>query len=108
MCYYFFTPEVRYEWETTLESMNVVEVIEKDKTLVFHQIHKRVWPAAQRDALFWSHMEQMESEGKAGGDQLGPPVSGDLCSTWMVCNKSCDTPEIPVSSILDPFSCGEP
>ncbi|XP_003739870.1 collagen type IV alpha-3-binding protein [Galendromus occidentalis] len=103
MCYYFFAPEVRYEWETTLESMNVVEVIEKDKTLVFHQIHKRVWPAAQRDALFWSHMEQMDKECKASGDQLGPPVSGDLCSTWMVCNKSCDTPEIPVGRCLRVF-----
>lgn len=103
MCHYFFAPEVRYDWEPTVETMKVVEVVETSKTLVFHQIHKRVWPAAQRDALFWSHIEQMAGEGVEAeqveqfGEPLGPPVSGDLFNTWMVCNKSCDQPEIPVS-----------
>ncbi|XP_023947703.2 ceramide transfer protein [Bicyclus anynana] len=55
MCHYFFNPQYRYEWETTLETMNIVEAISSD-AIVFHQTFKRIWPASQRDALFWSHV----------------------------------------------------
>ncbi|XP_028044137.1 collagen type IV alpha-3-binding protein isoform X1 [Bombyx mandarina] len=55
MCHYFFNPRYRYEWETTLEQMTIVEEISSD-ALVFHQTFKRIWPASQRDALFWSHV----------------------------------------------------
>ncbi|XP_060805571.1 ceramide transfer protein isoform X1 [Amyelois transitella] len=55
MCHYFFNPRYRYEWETTLENMTIVEEISSD-ALVFHQSFKRIWPASQRDALFWSHV----------------------------------------------------
>ncbi|CAH2089676.1 unnamed protein product [Euphydryas editha] len=55
MCHYFFNPRYRYEWETTLETMNIVEAISSD-AIVFHQTFKRIWPASQRDALFWSHV----------------------------------------------------
>ncbi|XP_049876913.1 ceramide transfer protein [Pectinophora gossypiella] len=55
MCHYFFNPRYRYEWETTLENMTIVEEISSD-TMVFHQTFKRIWPASQRDALFWSHV----------------------------------------------------
>ncbi|XP_022837316.1 collagen type IV alpha-3-binding protein isoform X1 [Spodoptera litura] len=57
MCHYFFNPRYRYEWETTLETMTIVEEIASD-SLVFHQTFKRIWPASQRDALFWSHVRQ--------------------------------------------------
>ncbi|OQR74757.1 collagen type IV alpha-3-binding protein-like [Tropilaelaps mercedesae] len=110
MCHYFFAPEVRYDWEPTVETMKVVEVVETAKTLIFHQIHKRVWPAAQRDALFWSHIEQMAGAGVESeqqveqfGEPLGPPVSGDLFNTWTVCNKSCDQPEIPAGRCVRVF-----
>ncbi|XP_059059634.1 ceramide transfer protein [Achroia grisella] len=55
MCHYFFNPRYRFEWETTLETMNIVEEISSD-AMVFHQTFKRIWPASQRDALFWSHV----------------------------------------------------
>ncbi|CAH2042548.1 unnamed protein product, partial [Iphiclides podalirius] len=55
MCHYFFNPRYRYEWETTLETMTIVEEVSSD-ALVFHQTFKRIWPASQRDALFWSHV----------------------------------------------------
>ncbi|OTF82566.1 goodpasture antigen-binding protein-like protein, partial [Euroglyphus maynei] len=48
VCHQFFSPDVRFDWENTLDSMKVVENINPN-TLVFHQIHKRVWPAQQRD-----------------------------------------------------------
>ncbi len=47
--------EVRTEWEHTIETMRVLEEVSPD-TMVFHQTHKRIWPAAQRDSLFWSHI----------------------------------------------------
>jgi collagen type IV alpha-3-binding protein len=56
MCHYFFDPKYRNDWETTLEECNILESIAPD-TLVFLQTHKRIWPANQRDALFWSHMK---------------------------------------------------
>ena len=58
LCHYFFGPEYRMEWETTVEEATVLEKIAPD-TLIFLQLHKRVWPAAQRDALFWSHMRHI-------------------------------------------------
>ena len=60
------------EWETTLEQATVLEKIAED-TLVFLQLHKRVWPAAQRDALFWSHSRCIKSENHS--------------QTWIVCNQ---------------------
>ena len=60
------------EWETTLEQATVLEKIAED-TLVFLQLHKRVWPAAQRDALFWSHSRCIKSEKHS--------------QTWIVCNQ---------------------
>ena len=62
------------EWETTLEQATVLEKIAED-TLVFLQLHKRVWPSAQRDALFWSHSRCVKSENHS--------------QTWIVCNQVC-------------------
>src|SRR5699024_1552573 len=42
VCHQFFSPDVRFDWENTIESMRVIEDINPN-TLVFHQIHKRVW-----------------------------------------------------------------
>ena len=55
---------------------------------IFLQVHKRVWPTAQRDALFWSHMRSVEvtPEEKAAG----------VIDTWIVCNKSCEHPTAPL------------
>ena len=68
------------EWETTVEQATVLEKVAED-TLIFLQLHKRVWPAAQRDALFWSHMRCIKSD--------------KTCQTWIVCNKSAKHPDAP-------------
>ena len=60
------------EWETTLEQATVLEKV-SDDILVFLQLHKRVWPAAQRDALFWSHMRCIKADNNS--------------QTWIVCNQ---------------------
>lgn len=83
VCEIFFSPEYRSGWEATLEDMTIVETISKD-TLVFLQTHKRIWPASQRDALFWSHMR------KVPDDQ--DPDNQDV---WIVCNHSTDYPDYP-------------
>ncbi|KAG8040668.1 hypothetical protein G9C98_002664 [Cotesia typhae] len=74
VCQIFFSPEYRSGWETTLEDMTIAETISND-TLVFLQTHKRIWPASQRDALFWSHIRSVPD------DQ--DPDASDL---WIVLN----------------------
>merc|ERR1719300_94966 len=93
LCNYFFAPEFRMEWETTVEQVTVLEKLAPD-TMVFLQLHKRVWPAAQRDALFWSHMRHVSPEkewqnGPDGNDTRAPD------DVWMVCNQSTKHPDGP-------------
>lgn len=83
MCHYFFDPAYRNDWETTLEDCQILEEISKD-TLVILQTHKRIWPANQRDALFWSHMRKVES------------LEAGAKDAWIVCNHSTDSPSYPV------------
>lgn len=108
MCHYFFMPEFRNEWESkfhhfewnhykpspplseytqitynfefsaTLEDCTILEKISPD-TYLFLQTHKRVWPASQRDALFWSHMRKITDGLEEGA-----------VDTWIVCNNSTD------------------
>lgn len=100
-CYRFFNPQFRFDWETTLDTMKVIETID-DNTLVFHQVHKRIWPAAQRDAIFWSHIRRIDDakssviSDKDLNTQSRPDLK--LHDVWIVCNNSTDKPEIPVSS----------
>ncbi|XP_063698309.1 ceramide transfer protein [Culicoides brevitarsis] len=83
MCHYFFMPEFRNDWETTLEDMQILEKISPD-ALVFLQTHKRIWPASQRDALFWSHMRKIDDD-----------FDKEAHDTWVVCNQSVEHPDYP-------------
>ena len=67
--------------------MTVLEEADKS-TLLFHQVHKRVWPTAQRDAVFWSHMRKVEvtpEEARQG-----------VMDSWLVANKSTDHVAAPL------------
>lgn len=86
LCHYFFRPEFRMDWEHTLEQMHILETI-SDDTIVFLQTHKRIWPATQRDALFWSHMRNIPNDEDPDGNDV-----------WMVVNNSCEYPESPNAS----------
>ncbi|KAJ8669971.1 hypothetical protein QAD02_001230 [Eretmocerus hayati] len=86
VCKIFFSPEYRSGWEATLEDMTVVENISND-TLVFLQTHKRIWPASQRDALFWSHIRKVPDEQDVEAQDL-----------WIVCNQSTEHPEYPANT----------
>ncbi|KAK7602137.1 hypothetical protein V9T40_009578 [Parthenolecanium corni] len=89
MCYYFFQPEYRYEWEITLDTngMTVIEKLSED-TLIFHQMHKRMWPAAQRDAVFWSHMREVP---------LDKSDDKNVLNCWVVVNNSTDIDSLPAN-----------
>lgn len=65
--------------------MTVLETISED-CLIFHQTHKRIWPASQRDVVFWSHMRRLPND----QDRDGPDM-------WTVVNNSTDSPDHPVS-----------
>lgn len=71
----------------SIEQMTVLDRISSD-TLIFLQLHKRVWPTAQRDALFWSHVRKIPSS---------HPANGEAYDTWIVCNQSTEHPDAPVS-----------
>ncbi|XP_049541754.1 ceramide transfer protein isoform X1 [Anopheles darlingi] len=83
MCHYFFDPAYRNDWETTLEDVQIVDNVAPD-TLVFLQTYKRIWPASQRDALFWSHMRRITDNLDVGAND-----------TWIVCNHSNQNEEYP-------------
>lgn len=87
---FFFDKETRLEWEGTLESVDTVETLAED-TMVFHQLHKRVWPSTQRESLFCSHLCTL----------VGAPRPENMIGhTWMVCNFSIDHDSVPASSKL--------
>ena len=72
------------DWENTLDSTSVIEYLSKD-TVVVYQVHKRVWPASQRDSLFWSTIRHCPAD-----DDDGPDY-------WIVANHMTDHPNSPVS-----------
>jgi collagen type IV alpha-3-binding protein len=88
LCHYFFSPDVRMEWETTVDQATVIEKVSND-TLVFRQVHKTIWPATARDGVFWSHQRKISA-----GTNDSAPGSRD---TWIVCNRSIDHPSFPIN-----------
>ncbi|XP_029649707.1 ceramide transfer protein isoform X3 [Octopus sinensis] len=82
ICHYFWDLNVRMDWEGTLESTRCIEWLSED-TFVSHNVIKRVWPASQRDALFWSHIRHVISD-----DEEKPDL-------WIVVNYSTDHPSVP-------------
>lgn len=71
--------------------MTVLEKI-SDDTLVFLQVHKRIWPTAQRDALFWSHQTHKSDPQDEEGHDI-----------WAVVNHSTNLPQYPVSFFPSKF-----
>ncbi|XP_051525547.1 ceramide transfer protein isoform X8 [Myxocyprinus asiaticus] len=85
VCHYFWDTTFRNDWETTVESFKVVEML-SDKAVIIHQTHKRVWPASQRDVLYVSVIRKILSTNENDPD------------TWLVCNFSVDHDSYPPSS----------
>uniref|UniRef100_A0A8C1ZJ42 Ceramide transfer protein n=1 Tax=Cyprinus carpio TaxID=7962 RepID=A0A8C1ZJ42_CYPCA len=85
VCHYFWDTAFRNDWETTIESFQVVETL-SDKAVIIHQTHKRVWPASQRDVLYVSVIRKILSTNENDPD------------TWLVCNFSVDHDSYPPSA----------
>ncbi|XP_069483569.1 ceramide transfer protein isoform X1 [Ambystoma mexicanum] len=85
VCQYFWNVDVRNDWETTIESFHVVEKL-ADNAIIIHQLHKRVWPASQRDVLYLSAIKMI------------PALSENDPDTWIVCNFSVDHDGAPLSN----------
>uniref|UniRef100_A0A0N4U5S0 START domain-containing protein n=1 Tax=Dracunculus medinensis TaxID=318479 RepID=A0A0N4U5S0_DRAME len=49
------------------------------------KVHKRVWPTAQRESLFWSHTRRFNEHRDA-----------DALDLFLVCNHSCVRPDVPL------------
>lgn len=69
----------------TVVKVNVVETLDTN-TVVLHQLHKKVWPAAQRESLFWSHLEDISHQ-----------KDEDAYDAWIVCNHNVERDDVPVS-----------
>lgn len=48
--HYFFDARYKMEWDHTVNAVNVVETASPD-TVILHQKHKTVWPAASRESV---------------------------------------------------------
>ncbi|XP_018020850.1 ceramide transfer protein isoform X2 [Hyalella azteca] len=92
MTHYFWSPELRFDWDVTVEQLTILDSID-DNTIVIHQIHKRVWPIAQRDCLVWSHVRRLDRDHPELKKLSDPPYDA-----WLVSNKSTSHPD----AILDP------
>lgn len=69
--------------------MTILEQISPD-AIVFLQTHKRIWPATQRDALFWSHMQNVRTAIAAD--------DATVHDAWAVCNHSIEHDEFPANT----------
>ncbi|KAI1707039.1 START domain-containing protein [Ditylenchus destructor] len=81
----FFAPDLKPEWDDTLVKLNVVEKI-TENTVILHQLHKRIWPSAQRESLFWSHRIDVTSH-----------RDKDSIDAFMVCNNSVEREEVKLT-----------
>ena len=81
---------VFYHFLGTVERYRVLEKL-SDNTMIFHQIHKRVWPSSQRDTVFVSHIRQL------GSKEEGERIENEIENAWMVTNWATEHEEAPVS-----------
>lgn len=88
--HYFYEPEYKMDWDTTLEAMTVVEKPSED-TCVVHQVHKRIWPASQRESLFWSHFRRLGGEERDSSDD----VECRIVDSYIVCNHDTQHSNLP-------------
>ncbi|XP_049649602.1 ceramide transfer protein-like isoform X5 [Accipiter gentilis] len=85
VCHYFWNVDVRNDWETTIENFHVVENL-ADNAIIIYQMHKRVWPASQRDVLYLSAIRRI------------PAFSENDPETWIVCNFSVEHDSAPLNN----------
>ncbi|CAI2301535.1 unnamed protein product [Caenorhabditis sp. 36 PRJEB53466] len=84
--HYFYDAQYKMQWDHTLEEMSVVEHIAPD-SVVLHQKHKTIWPAAPRESLFVSHIRRVDEHKRDGAHDL-----------YIVCNRDVQRQDVPLGS----------
>ncbi|CAP23325.2 Protein CBG02248 [Caenorhabditis briggsae] len=84
--HYFYDARYKMQWDHTLEAMSVVEHISPD-SVVLHQKHKTIWPAAPRESLFVSHIRRVDEHKRDGAHDL-----------YIVCNRDVQRADVPLGS----------
>ncbi|CAJ0594002.1 unnamed protein product [Cylicocyclus nassatus] len=84
--HYFYDEKYKMEWDHTINGMDVVEKISHD-TMVLHQKHKTVWPAAARESLFVSHIRRVDGM-----------KTEDAYDLYIVCNKDVIRSDVPATA----------
>ncbi|CDS37933.1 collagen type iv alpha 3 binding protein [Echinococcus multilocularis] len=87
MCEAFWDVQYRLDWEITVDQAPTVIEVCGDDTVLQYQAYKRVWPATQRDSLFWSHMRRLDST-QFPVDEAVTSAGLVVLDTWMVVNYS--------------------
>jgi collagen type IV alpha-3-binding protein len=71
---HFYELQYRMEWEFTLDLPPVLLDKISNDTMVIYQLFKRIWPADQRDGVFWSHIRRTS-------DWVQPPTTSTTSDT---------------------------
>uniref|UniRef100_A0AC35TJ37 Collagen type IV alpha-3-binding protein n=1 Tax=Rhabditophanes sp. KR3021 TaxID=114890 RepID=A0AC35TJ37_9BILA len=82
--HYFYEFKYKTDWDDTLEKSMLVDKI-ADDICVIHQIHKRIWPSAQRESLFWSHIRDVSAS-----------KDDDAYDALIVCNHDVKRGDLPL------------
>ena len=83
MCRWFYDPDYKMEWEGhLLDKVKVLEILSPD-TAIIQSVMKRVWPSAQRDMVYLSHIRHVSAFERENNQN----------DTWIVCNYSVDHPD---------------
>lgn len=72
----------------TLVKMNKIKTLGPN-TAILHQIHRRIWPSAQRESLFWSQKLDVSEH-----------RDSDAIDAHMVVNHDTEAVNVPVSAII--------
>ena len=78
-------------------TVDKVKVLEKlaDNCIIFHQVHKRIWPSSQRDTCFVCHLRQLSRK------EEGEKIENQIGNAWIVTNFSCEHDDAPVCRLLN-------
>ena len=86
----FFYPETRMQWENTLDSVQQLESLD-DVTTIFRHLHKRIWPAQQRETIFCTHLCALTD---------APKIDNSIGGSYFVTNFSVDHPKAKIEPKL--------
>ena len=110
---HFYELQYRMEWSFTLDLPPVLLDKISNDTMVVYQIIKRIWPADQRDGVFWSHIRRTSdwaplSSAPTTSDTTTPngkrTGSQSRENVWLVVDYSASDPKYMEDPTIPPVS----